>query len=361
MALLIDRPPDYIGSAGEAGRLISAYPRLRYMGSKYRVMPYLLDIFQRLDFSTALDAFSGSGVVAYGLKALGASVTTNDYLTFAETVATATIANSCERLDALEIDAVASGPNRDGRDFIERTFDGVFFDQDDNRFLDAAWSHLELLESPAKRAIAISALCLAAVRKQPRGVFTVAGQRHGAGYDDGRRNLALPLRDQFRLTVASFNAAVFDNGMTNTASCGDIMSLARTNFDLVYVDPPYSPPKYDNDYIKRYHFLEGLSTYWHSQTIMQHTLTRKLPKRFTAFGYQHSFEAALRAVIEKFASSTIVMSYSSNSWLGEDRIVAMLESIDKSVTAYSFPYSYTFGTHAAAVRRSAHELIFVAT
>ena len=29
--------------------------------------------------------------------------------------------------------------------------------------------------------------------------------------------------------------------------------------DLVYLDPPYAPPSDDNDYIKRYHFLEGLS------------------------------------------------------------------------------------------------------
>jgi len=61
---------------------VTAYPRLRYMGSKYRVISTLIDIFSSLQFTTALDGFSGSGVVAYALKAMGKQVTTNDFWSF---------------------------------------------------------------------------------------------------------------------------------------------------------------------------------------------------------------------------------------------------------------------------------------
>ena len=64
------------------------------------------------------------------------------------------------------------------------TFDGLYFPRADHAFLDAAWSHVDELDG-AKRALALSALCLAAAWKQPRGVFTVTTPR----YDDGRRQL----------------------------------------------------------------------------------------------------------------------------------------------------------------------------
>ena len=52
------------------------------MGSKYRLVPHLAGVFAEVGGMTALDAFSGSGVVSYLLKALGYQVTANDFLTF---------------------------------------------------------------------------------------------------------------------------------------------------------------------------------------------------------------------------------------------------------------------------------------
>ena len=46
-------------------RRAGQFPRLRYMGSKYRLIPHLARAFTELGGVTALDAFSGSGVVSY--------------------------------------------------------------------------------------------------------------------------------------------------------------------------------------------------------------------------------------------------------------------------------------------------------
>src|SRR4051794_26949183 len=70
------------------------FPRLRYMGSKYRLAPHLAAVFDECGGRTALDAFSGSGVVSYLLKSQGFAVTSNDYLTFPSIIASATVANS---------------------------------------------------------------------------------------------------------------------------------------------------------------------------------------------------------------------------------------------------------------------------
>src|SRR4051812_953824 len=58
------------------------YPQLRFMGSKHRLLPWLHEILAPLEFDTALDAFSGSGCVAYLFKSMGKEVTTNDFLNF---------------------------------------------------------------------------------------------------------------------------------------------------------------------------------------------------------------------------------------------------------------------------------------
>src|SRR5713226_8551226 len=289
---------------GPASR-VSEFPRLRYMGSKYRLVPYLAEVFTELGGGTALDAFSGSGVVSYLLKTLGHQVTTNDFLTFPTSIAQATVVNQEESLSAKDIEEIC-GPSADDRDFIRRTFKGLYFTDDDREFLDSAWSHIDRM-SGHKQAVAISALVLASARRQPRGVFTFTDLR----YDD------------------------------------------------VYLDPPYAPPRDDNCYIKRYHFLEGLSVYWRGQTIMENTRTKKLAKRYTPFSYKHTVTDALRRTFKQFQDSTIVLSYSSNAVPDAATIEALLREVKDNVEVRLTDHTYTFGTHSAAQRRAVSEYLFI--
>src|SRR3546814_12568508 len=57
--------------AEHAAAAAAGFPRLRYMGSKYRLVPHLAALFAELGGTTALDAFSGSGVVSSQLQSLG--------------------------------------------------------------------------------------------------------------------------------------------------------------------------------------------------------------------------------------------------------------------------------------------------
>lgn len=330
----------------------AAFPRLRYMGSKYRLVPQLAEVFAEIGGMSVLDAFSGSGVVAYTLKALGYQVTTNDFLNFPALIAAATVENSTERLTADDVDLIC-GPPADDRDFIQSTFDGLYFDADDRAFLDSAWSHIDNLTG-GRRALAISALVLSAARKQPRGVFTFTDLR----YDDGRRDLRLSLREHFRERVPEYNAVVFDNGQTSRALQGDVTAVPGGH-DVVYLDPPYAPPRDDNCYIKRYHFLEGLSVYWRGQQIMEGTKTKKLAKRYTPFSYKHTVTQALRDTFEQFADSTIVLSYSSNAVPDAETIEAVLRGVKGSVEVRRMKHRYSFGTHAAAQRREVAEYLFI--
>jgi adenine-specific DNA-methyltransferase len=334
---------------------VARYPRIRFMGSKYKLAGALSEIFEALPPGRALDAFSGSGVVSYVLKATGRQVLANDHLAFATALTEAVVANNATTLGQPEIDWLCSA-SADGRDFISATFDGLYFPPADHAFLDAAWSHVDEMRG-SKRALAISGLCLAAARKQPRGVFTVTTPR----YDDGRRQMRMSLEALFREAVEDLNRAVFATAAPPSASaCGDVFEIDPGDIAVAYLDPPYAPPKDDTCYIKRYHFLEGLATYWRGQEIMWNTQTRKLRKRQTPFAYKRSAGAALDRLFEHFRSSALVVSYGSNAALGADELEVILKRHKRSVRRVDIAHRYAFGTHATAGRREATEYVFVA-
>lgn len=327
------------------------------MGSKYQLLPHLAALFVEIGGGTAVDAFSGSGVVSYLLKSQGFAVTSNDFLAFPAAIARATVENSTVTLGNDLVEMIC-GPGADDRDFVRSTFEGLYFTPDDREFLDTAWSHIDLL-SGAERDLAISALVLSAARRQPRGVFTFTDSTK---YADGRRDLQMSLREHFRKAVVEYNAVVFDNGRASRAVSGDVFALGTRSPDLVYLDPPYAPPRDDADYIKRYHFLEGLSVYWRGVTIMEDTKTKKLEKRFTPFAYKRTIEDALLRTFEHFEDAgAIVLSYSSNALPDAERIVDLLGKVKPEVRKIAVEHKYSFGTHSAATRRDVAEYLFVGT
>ena len=130
---------------------------------------------------------------------------------------------------------------------------------------------------------------------------------------------------------------------------------------IAYLDPPYAPPRDDTCYVKRYHFLEGLATYWRGQEIMWETRTRKLRKRHTPFGSKRTTRSALDRVFDHFRPvEALVVSYGSNADVDATELEGLLARHRRSVRRIELPHRYAFGTHAAAERRSATEYVFVA-
>lgn len=336
----------------------AAYPELRYMGSKKRLLPWIHGVLDTLDFESAIDPFSGTGCVAYLIKSMGRRVTASDFLNFSSLIARATIENSSRRLDGKAIKRLID-PTPAVHNFIEKTFAGVFYTREDLRFLDRVSGNIRQLEDPRDQALAFAALFRSCLKRQPRGVFTVSGDL--SRYDDGRRDLRLSIEEHFLEQIEVFNAAVFDNGRRNHAMRSDIADLSQRTYDLVYLDPPYVPRSDDNCYIKRYHFLEGLSCYWQGLPTDHSTKVRKIAKRYTPFSYRHSAVDAFDAMFARFAKSKIVLSYSSNGYPDLDQLEALLRRHKKSVRVFERPHRYHFGTHSGVERASTTEYLVVGT
>ncbi len=333
-----------------------SYPQLRFMGSKHRLLPWLHEILSQVQFDTALDAFSGSGCVAYLFKSMGKEVTTNDFLNFTSVLATALVENSEAVLRSQDVDRLLSEPPEHDR-FIEQTFQGIFFTAEDLRFLDAIWARLRRLRDPYKRALALSALIRSCVKRQPRGVFTVAGDPEH--YKDGRRDLHLSLREHFLEQVEVFNRSVFDNGRKNRALHGDVFAIDPAGFDLVYMDPPYVPRADDNCYIKRYHFLEGLSCYWEDMPLLENSRVKKIKKPYTPFSYRRDSASAFDRLFSRFRKSILALSYSSNGYPDLEELVRLMRRYKASVTVFEKEHRYHFGTHSAVNRSVVREYLIL--
>lgn len=334
---------------------IHLFPQLRYMGSKYRLLPWIHEIVNQIDFESALDVFSGSGSVSYLFKSMGKRVLSNDFLKFSSTIAKATIENADITIGPKTLKKLTAKTKT--RNFITNTFEGVFFDRQDLEFLDLIWSNLPALRNPHAEALALSALIRACLKKQPRGVFTISGNLDH--YKDGRRDLALSIEEHFYEQIEVFNRCVFSNDQSNLVFCGDVFSLDGINADLVYMDPPYVPRSDDNCYIKRYHFLEGLSCYWSGLKILEHTKVKKIEKPFTPFSYRSTALKAFDQMFSQFKNSKLVLSYSSNGFPDLDILVSLMSRYKKKVKVHYKNHRYHFGTHKAVRRKEVQEYLIV--
>ena len=232
MAATPEGGPSAPASAAET--VAARYPRLRYMGSKYALLPQLERVLGDLAGVTVADPFSGSGVVSYLARTMGREVWASDYLAFPCVLTRATAANDGVRLSEEDLNELL-GPNRDGRSHISRTYSGILFTPEDLAVLDSAWSVLAAWEG-VRRDLAIASLILAAARKQPRGVFTVTAPRYPA-YDDGRRHLRMTLREHITEAARDWNRAVLDGGPRARVRRVPVEEAPR-GADVVYLDPP---------------------------------------------------------------------------------------------------------------------------
>lgn len=332
------------------------YPELRYMGSKKRLLPWIFDVLDKLDFETAVDPFSGTGCVAYLLKSMGRRVYASDFLNFPSIVAKATVENSTVHLDGPVVRRLLRG-SATAPDFIERTFAGVFYTREDLRFLDRLSRNIRRLSNEYEQALAMAALFRSCLKKQPRGVFTVSGDL--SHYDDGRRDLRLSLEEHFVEQIDVFNGTVFGNGHRSRARRADVFNLPNRFADLVYLDPPYVPRSDDNCYIKRYHFLEGLSCYWEGLPIDENTKVKKIAKRHTPFSYRRTAIEAFDRMFARFQASTIALSYSSNGFPDLDQLTALMEKHKRKVVVFEKPHRYHFGTHRSVERSTVTEYLII--
>ncbi|CQR47381.1 Modification methylase DpnIIA [Paraliobacillus sp. PM-2] len=336
---------------------VSKYPSTRFMGSKRNLIDVIWSVASVFEFETVADLFSGSGIVSYMFKTQGKEVLSNDYMGMASVFTKALIENNNTILTESDINKLLR-VNENSDDFVSNTFEGIYFSNEDNLFIDNLRANIPLLRNKKKEALAMSSLIRACMKRRPRGIFTYTGLDK---YDDGRKDLKVNLREHFLNAVKVYNDAVFDNGKKNKSRHGDALNV-RKKADLVYIDPPYFSPHSDNEYIRRYHFVEGLAIDWKGIEIQQHTKTKKFKSYPTPFSTRNGAYSAFDLLFKKHQDSILLVSYSSNSLPTKDEMLELLARYKRNVDVVAVDHLYSFGNQRNKVgsnNNRVEEFIFI--
>ena len=117
----------------------------------------------------------------------------------------------------------------------------------------------------------------------------------------------------------------------------------------------------DNEYVRRYHFVEGLARDWKGVEIQEHTQTKKFKSYPTPFSTRKGAADAFDRLFKKFTNSILIVSYSSNSLPTQDEMVAIMAKYKEHVEVVPIDYKYSFGNQneAKTHRNSVQEYLFV--
>lgn len=302
--LLLEREPEF--------------PSTRFQGSKLKIVDWIWEFMKDLDFNSALDAFGGTGSVAYMLKTKGKKVAYNDILKFNWYIGLALIENNSEKLAQDDVDFII---HKHGHikypTFIQDNFKDIYFTDRENQWLDIVITNIEQINNIYKKALAYFALFQSCIIKRPFNLFH--RKNLYLRFSNVQRNFGnkttwdTSFEDHFRKFVDEVNSAVFSNGWENKSYNLDVFDITE-HFDLLYIDTPYISKKgVGVDYFDFYHFLEGLINYsdW-GKMIDCGSKHRRLKGNGSIWIDKNRIHSAFDKLFAKFKNSILVVSYRSD-------------------------------------------------
>lgn len=337
------------------------FPSTRYQGSKQKFIDWIWLCIKDLQFESCLDAFGGTGCFAYRAKQESKSVTYNDILPFNAIIGRALIENQGAILSDVDVDLIlnldeaASAPK-----FIEETFKGIYYTDEENRWLDKVSFNIRNMKDPYKQAMAYFALFQACIIKRPYNLFHrknlyVRTQDVERSFGN-KKTWDTPFETHFKKFAREINLASFDSRVPCSAICKDAVSI-KNKFDLVYIDTPYVGVSGKNvDYADFYHFLTGLVQYDQWKGLLDYNSLHKRLKRVSnPWCDKSKIVGEFEKLIEHYSQSILVISYRSDGIPSVDELKSMLKKYYKTVEVFeSWKIKY------ALSKSSSKEVLLVA-
>ena len=301
-----------------------------------------------------LTPFGGSASVSYLLKKMGKTVTYNDNLKFNSTIGKALIENPGIKFTEEDIYSLYNH-TLPSTSLIQEVFKGVYYMDEENAWLDGMSNGILNMNHYAgrtlefKKSLAYYALFQASLIKRPYNLF------HRNNLNIRTRNVKRNFGNKvtwekdfsncFRSFITEVNQLTFDSKKKCRSTNQSVFDISNTNFDLVYLDPPYLNSEGDNEtanYLKCYHFLEGIVNYgdW-LELIDYQTSNLRLKDSSSTFGFSKAeIYKSFENIIEKFSHSTIVLSYKKGGTPSIDFLVKLMKKHKKKVYTRSQHYIY---------------------
>ena len=338
-------------------------PSTRYSGSKRRFLNWIWENVSDINFDSALDVFGGTASVSLLFKQKGKRVHYNDILSFNQIIGTALIANSKTTVTESDLEKVFKSQPINRKKTIQRFYNGTFYLEEENIWLDDFIQKVATVNDKFKRAIILSALFQACLTKRPFNLFHRANLNLRT--NDVKRNFGnkitweKPFEELIKKFVVEYNQAVFDNDKKNKVIGGHNALFCPNGVDLVYLDPPYFSKNQSTglNYLDYYNFLEGIANYdvWTELVIDNKTNVPKLKekKAIQYFTTKKQITNSIEKLIERFQDNIIVMSYLDEGIPDKQTIIELFSKYGKKVTVKEKQHKYVLSKNFKS------ELLFI--
>ena len=331
------------------------FPSTRYQGSKNKLLKWIWENIKDLKFETALDAFGGTGSVAYMFKRMGKQVVYNDLLKSNYTTGLALIENNSETLTEEDVEfLITRHAGFHYPSFIQQTFHDIYFYDEENAWLDMVVENIKRLKGKYKKALAFHALFQSCIIKRPYNLFhrknlymRCADVKRSFG---NKATWDTPFEIHFKYFVEEANSYVFSNGKKCKAMNLESMEVPG-KYDLVYIDTPYISAKgVGVDYYDFYHFLEGLVEYkkWPKLIDYKSKHKRMKPKK-SPWTDKKLIKEAFEKLFKSYKDSKLVVSYRSDGIPSLEELVSLLKKYKGgNVRLETLNYKYVLSINGAS-------------
>ncbi|HVO40606.1 MAG TPA: DNA adenine methylase [Spirochaetia bacterium] len=327
---------------------------IAYIGNKRALLPFLHEVFARLDGASFLDPFAGSGAVSRLARLMGLAVAANDWEPYTRVI------NTCH-LCASPSDLTRLFPRRGGlaavleelgalpspaierryiaRHYAPRTTESadwrterLFYTTENALRIDAFRWRIEDMypgeprdpDERLEKAVLLGPLLYqAATHTNTSGVFKACHHGFGGHGRDALTRIMAPIS----LTAP----VVVDAAAPAVVECQDAAAFLRgRTADICYLDPPYAVHQYGSNY-----FMLNTIALWDLPPVSDErradgSLRRKAgiradwTKTRSAFCYQSTAPAALREVLQAADCRHLVVSYSDEGLIGLEELCDIL-------------------------------------
>ena len=336
------------------------FPKTRYAGSKRRLSEWLQEKLQPLTFRTALDAFGGTGTVSMMLLQMDKEVSFHDCFAFNQVSARALLTNRIPQISRQEFQAKLESVKRKNG-FISKTFQGMFYPDDENQWLDGLQHLIQSGISDSEADIIRYCAYQACLQKRPYNMFHRPNLHLRTSKNVVRSfgNLTTWQRTFNELMLRSYEELrATRERLPKSAKVLKPTGLMRlpTGFDLVYLDPPYLKSSKNESYLRRYHFLEGFTKPldWPG-LVDQESPIKSFSEPYLPEDWENPKSALLmlEKIISRHKQSIVALSYLSGGVPGVDEVKSIFKKNFFRYRLHKLPFNY------ALSHRSVNELLFI--
>lgn len=328
---------------------------ITYIGNKRALLTFIgdaVDLIKKDLHKTkisAVDVFSGSGIVSRYLKQFCSELHTNDLEDYATTISKCYLTNKKDinltLLNKYYKDVIVKVKNEKKEGFITKLYcpvddnnikqdERVFFKHSNGVYIDSCRQYIEEVPEPYKTLLLAPLLYEVSTKNNTSGVFkgfyknskTNCGQFGGNGKNALKRILGdIELK---KPVLSNYSSKVKVHQVD-----ANLLYKELPDLDLAYLDPPYNQHPYGSNYF----MLNLVNNYVEPKEISK---VSGIPVDWNKSSYNNKKSAlqSLSNLCKKLPAKYVLISFSSEGFISYNEMVKMLSKLG-NVKVFNHDYN----------------------